>query len=82
VVKAFHQLENARARRAASAAAVDEARESQRITRDRFDAGLAPVNDVLRASTAVLDADADRIAALVDSIVAGAALRRAVGRVQ
>ena len=82
VVKAFHQLENARARRAASAAAVEEARESQRIIRDRFDAGLAPVNDVLRASTAVLDADADRIAALVDSIVAGAALRRAVGRVQ
>ena len=80
VVKAFHQLETARARRAASAAAVDEARESQRIIRDRFEAGLAPVNDVLRASTAVLDADANRIAALVDSIAAAAALRRAVGR--
>jgi outer membrane protein len=82
VVKAFHQLETARARRAASTAAVEQARESQRIVRDRFDAGLAPVNDVLRASTAVLDADANRIAALVDTIVAAAALRRAIGRVQ
>ncbi len=81
VVKAFHQLETAQARRAASAAAVEQARESQRIIRDRFDAGLAPVNDVLRASTALLDADASRIAALVDSIVAAAALRRSLGRI-
>ena len=80
VVKAFHQLETAQARRTASAAAVEQARESQRIIRDRFDAGLAPVNDVLRASTALLDAEASRVAALVDSTVAAAALRRSLGR--
>jgi outer membrane protein len=82
VVKAVHQLETARARRDASAAAVEQARESQRIIRDRFEAGLAQVNDVLRASSAVLDADGNRVAALVDGVVAAAALRRAVGRSQ
>jgi outer membrane protein TolC len=80
VVSALRRVEAARARDAVSRAAVDQARESQRIIRDRFEAGLAPVNDVLRASSAVLDAEANRVAALVDTIVATATLRRAVGR--
>jgi outer membrane protein len=80
VVSALRQLETARARRDAGRAAVEQARESQRIIRDRFDAGIAPVNDVLRASTAVIDADANRVAALVDEMVAAAVLRRALGR--
>jgi outer membrane protein TolC len=80
VVSALRRLETARARQDAGRAAVDQARESQRIIRDRFDAGITPVNDVLRASTAVLDADANRVAALVDSMVASAMLRRALGR--
>jgi len=80
VVDALRRLETARARRDAGRAAVDQARESQRIIRDRFDAGITSVTDVLRASTAVLDADANRVASLVDSMVATAMLRRAVGR--
>jgi outer membrane protein len=80
VVGAVRRLDSARAREAAGHAAVEQARESQRIIRDRFDAGIAPVNDVLRASTAVLDAEARRISALADAMVAGAALRRALGR--
>ena len=80
VVSALRQLETARARQDAGRAAVEQARESQRIIRDRFDAGIAPVNDVLRASTAVIDADANRVAALVDEMVAAAGLRRALGR--
>jgi outer membrane protein TolC len=80
VVSALRRLETARARRDAGRAAVEQSRESQRIIRDRFDAGLAPVNDVLRASTAVIDADANRMTALVDEMVAAAVLRRAVGR--
>ena len=80
VVSALRRLETARARRDAGRAAVDQARESQRIIRDRFEAGIAPVNDVLRASTALLDADANSVAALVDIIVATAKLRRALGR--
>jgi outer membrane protein TolC len=80
VVSALRGLESARARQAAGRAAVDQARESQRIVRDRFDAGMASVNDVLQASTAVLDADSHRTSALVDALVSDAMLRRALGR--
>jgi len=80
VVTAAGRVESARAREAVGRAAADQARESQRIIRDRFEQGLAAVNDVLRASTAVLDAEANRTAALVDVMVADAMLRRAVGR--
>lgn len=80
VVSALRGVETARARVAAGRAAVDQARESQRIIRDRFDAGIASVNDVLRASSAVLDAEASRISALVDAAVSEARLRRALGR--
>ncbi|HWK11937.1 MAG TPA: TolC family protein [Vicinamibacterales bacterium] len=81
VVTAAGRVESARAREAVGRAAVDQARESQRIIRDRFEQGLAGVTDVLRASTAVLDAESNRTAAVVDVIVSDAMLRRAVGRV-
>jgi outer membrane protein TolC len=80
VVTAIGRVESARAREAVGRAAADQARESQRIIRDRFEQGLAGVNDVLRASTAVLEAEANRTAAVVDLIVADATLRHAVGR--
>lgn len=80
VVAALRSLESARARQAAGRATVEQARESQRIIRDRFDAGMASVNDVLQASTAVLDAESRRISALVDGLVSDAMLRRALGR--
>jgi outer membrane protein TolC len=79
LVTALRRLESARARETVAGAAVEQARESQRIIRDRFEAGIAPVNDVLRASTSVLQAEANRISALVDAIVANAMLRRALG---
>src|SRR5581483_7803901 len=80
VVTAAGRIESARAREAVGRAAADQARESQRIIRDRFEQGLAGVNDVLRASTAVLEAEANRTAALIDTMIADAMLRRAVGR--
>jgi outer membrane protein TolC len=80
VVSAIRRLEAARARQAVGAAAVEQARESQRIIRNRFEAGIAGTDEVLRASTAVLDADAQRTAALVDGLVARAMLDRAIGR--
>jgi outer membrane protein TolC len=80
VVSAWRRVESARARETVARAAVDQARESQRILRDRFAAGIAPVNDVLRASASVLEAEASSIAALTDAIVANAMLRRALGR--
>jgi outer membrane protein TolC len=81
IVTALRRVEAARARYAVGRATVEQARESQRIIRDRFDVGVAPVNDVLRASTALLDAEANSTAAVVDVMVATATLRRAVGRV-
>jgi outer membrane protein TolC len=81
IVTALRRVQAARARTAVARAAVEQARESQRIIRDRFEAGVAPVNDVLRASTAMLEAEANTTSAVVDMMVADAMLRRAVGRV-
>jgi outer membrane protein TolC len=41
---------------------------------------MAPATDVIRADTAVLEAEAQRISALVDVMVGEAALRRAAGQ--
>ncbi|MGE0450346.1 MAG: TolC family protein [Vicinamibacterales bacterium] len=80
IVSAVRRLQAARARQTVGRAAVEQARESQRIVRDRYDAGLLPVNDVLRAAAAVLDADVQRVDAVVDAFTSAAALERAVGR--
>ena len=80
IVSAMRQLETAIARRDAGQAASAYARENQRIVRDRFDAGLAGTDALLRASTAVLDAEAGRAAALADVLVSRTRLDRAVGR--
>jgi len=80
VRSAVARLEAARAREAVGRAAVEQARESQRIIRDRYDAGMAPASDLLGANTAVLDAETLRTSTLVDLLVSAAALDRAVGR--
>jgi outer membrane protein TolC len=80
ILSALRRLESARARQQLAQSAVEQTRESQRIIRDRFEAGVASANDVLRAASAVLDAESQRISALVDAVVSRAALDRAVGR--
>ena len=82
VVSALRRLAAARARLVVARTALAQARESQRIIRDRFEAGLGGVNDVLRASTAVLDAETQRVSSLVDALSSDAMLRRALGRTQ
>lgn len=77
---ALSRLESARAREMVASAAVDQARESQRIIRDRYDAGMTGVAEVLSGATAVMDAETARVGALVDRIEAHAALNRALGR--
>ncbi|HEY3382221.1 MAG TPA: TolC family protein [Vicinamibacterales bacterium] len=74
------QLDAAAAREAVGRAVVLQARESQRIIRDRYEAGLASVNDILRAANALLDAESLRISAIVDLMVARGAFDRAVGK--
>jgi outer membrane protein TolC len=77
---AIARVNAARARDTVGRAALAQARESQRIVRDRYDAGLATVTDVLRAAEAVLDADARATAAEMDLILETIALDRAAGR--
>jgi len=79
LLTAVEQLAAARAREHVGRAAVAQSRESQRIIRDRFEAGLASTSDVIRAATAVLDADAQRVRAVIDVMVGEAAARRAKG---
>ena len=80
VRSAWLRLEAARARVTVGATAVSQARESQRIIRDRYEAGLVGVGDVLRAAQAVLDAELQHTAAQVGVITTAAMLDRAVGR--
>jgi outer membrane protein TolC len=80
VVSAAYRLRSADARVAAGRASLAQAREAERIIRERVDAGLATVTDLLHASAAVLSASTAHSAALVEVIVTGAALRRALGQ--
>jgi outer membrane protein TolC len=77
---ALAQLAAARAREEAGRTALLQARESQRIVRDRYETGLATVTDVLRAAEATLDAESRATAAETDVILQTAALDRALGR--
>jgi outer membrane protein TolC len=80
VIAALRQLESAEAREGVAGATVAQARESHRILRDRYDAGLAGVPAVLAASAAVLEAERARVSAVTDRVLAQAALDRAIGR--
>lgn len=77
---ALAQLTAARAREDAGRAALAQARESQRILRDRYESGLATVTDVLRAAEAALDAESRATTAEMDTILQSVALDRALGR--
>ena len=65
-----------------AAVSVAQARESERIIRDRYEAGLTTVTEVLRAADASLDADALNTEARIDMHVAAVMLERALGRVR
>jgi outer membrane protein TolC len=77
---ALAQLAAAHAREDAGRAALSQARESQRIIRDRYEGGLATVTDVLRAAEATLDAESRATGAEMDVVLRTVALDRALGR--
>jgi outer membrane protein len=77
---AIARLEAARASEAVGRAAVDQARESRRIIRDRYESGLTDAAMLLRSADAVQQADAQQIAAHVNVLIATATLQRAIGR--
>ncbi|HEY6506888.1 MAG TPA: TolC family protein, partial [Vicinamibacterales bacterium] len=72
-------LESAAAREEVGRASVAQASESQRIVRDRYEAGLATTTDLLRAAESLAEARARHVAARFDVVVARAALERASG---
>jgi outer membrane protein len=77
---ALAHLDAARGRQRVGREALAQARESQRIVRDRYDSGVATIGDVLRAAGAVLDAESRATAARMDVIIQAVALDRAAGR--
>jgi outer membrane protein TolC len=79
VVAALAALDSARAQVEAGRRALADATERERITRNRYEAGLAGATDVLAAAAATLDASAGEVAALVDATIARAELDRALG---
>jgi outer membrane protein TolC len=74
------KLDAARASQTVGRAAVAQARESRRIIRDRYEAGLIDVASLLRATDAVVQAEMQQIAADVTVLTQTAALERALGR--
>jgi outer membrane protein TolC len=77
---AVARLDAARASEAVGRDAVAQARDSRRIIRDRYEAGLTDVASLLRSAEAVAQADAQQVAAQVAVLTASADLRRALGR--
>jgi len=77
---AVARLDAAHASEAVGRASVEQARESRRIMRDRYEAGLADVSSLLRAAEAVVQAETQRTAAQVAVLTETAALERTLGR--
>ena len=76
------RLPGSRLREASEAvgrAAAEQARESRRIIRDRYESGLTDAAMLLRAAETVQQADAQEVAARVNVLTATANLQRAVG---
>jgi outer membrane protein TolC len=62
-----------------SEALVQEAQESLRLARERYEAGSGPLNDLLDTQTALDKADASRLEARWDYLLARASFQRAIG---
>ncbi|MEO7276234.1 MAG: TolC family protein [Vicinamibacterales bacterium] len=80
VYVAVARVEAARASETVGRAAVEQAHESRRIVRDRYEAGLTDVASLLRAAEAVVQAETQQTAARVAVLTETAALERTLGR--
>jgi outer membrane protein TolC len=79
VRKAWADYKAAGERIEVAAAAVAMAEESLRIIKNRYEAGLATVTDLLRNETALMETRTRRLAAIYDQRVAAALLEMAAG---
>ena len=77
---AIARLEAARAREAVGRATADQARESRRIIRNRYQGGLTDAATLLRSADAEQQADVQQLVARVDVLTATATLHNAIGR--
>ena len=68
------------ARRILERPTVAQARESHRIIRDRYEAGLTDVASLVRAAEGVVQAETQQTAAQVAVLTETAALERTLGR--
>jgi outer membrane protein TolC len=80
VIAASARLDAARASAQVARAALTQARESHRITRDRYEAGLADIATLLRATEGVAQAETQVSAADAAVLTSTAALEQALGR--
>jgi outer membrane protein TolC len=80
VRSAAARLDAARATQSVANAAVTQAIESRRIIRDRYEAGLADITALLRASESIVEAEAQQVAAQAAVLMETASLLRALGR--
>lgn len=80
VRSAAARLTAAIAREETGRAAVAQAREAQRIVRERYEAGMAGVTDLLRAANAFYEAELQHRAASVDVFISDKTLQSVVGR--
>jgi outer membrane protein TolC len=80
VRSALARLTSATSREETGRSAVAQAQEAQRIIRDRYEAGMAGVTDLLRAANALLDAELQQRAASVDVFLSVRTLEWALGR--
>ncbi len=77
---ALVRLDAAHASDVVGRAAVAQARESRRIIRDRYEAGLTDVASLVRAAEGVVQAETQQTAAQVAVLTETAALQRTLGR--
>jgi outer membrane protein TolC len=80
VRSAVARLASARSREETGRSAVAQAQEAQRIIRERYEAGMAGVTDLLRAANALLDAELQQRVASVDVFISERTLDWALGR--
>ena len=79
VRKAYLEVRSAAQRLEVATAAVAQAEEGHRIIRNRHEAGLTTVTELLRSDTALASARTRRLAVVYDLRVAAAALEHAAG---
>ena len=78
-IAAWHRLRVATETASVAAAAVEQAREGARIVRDRYEQGLTPITEHLRAQTTLVSTHFELLAAQYETVVARAELLRATG---